>query len=95
MAGLIPTYLRCEHLVDPLGIDVARPRLGWVVESDQRNQRQTAFQLLVSDTREALGRAVGTLWDSGKVDTDETARSYAGQPLTSRRRNPVRVRAGE
>lgn len=84
MAGLTPAYLRCDYLIDPLGIDVIRPRLSWVVQSDQRNQRQTGCQELVSDRRKALDRDVGTLWDSGKVATDETAQLYAGQPLKSR-----------
>ena len=30
--------LRCEYLVDPLGIDVAQPRLSWTLESKQRGQ---------------------------------------------------------
>lgn len=40
--------LRCEYLRDPLGIDVARPRLSWIVESDQRGQHQTAYRVLVA-----------------------------------------------
>ena len=40
--------LRCESLVDPLGIDVAQPRLGWQLRSQQRGQRQTAYQVLVA-----------------------------------------------
>ena len=28
-SGLEPVQLRCEYRVDPLGIDVTRPRLGW------------------------------------------------------------------
>ena len=32
------TDLRCEYLADPLGIDVAKPRLSWVIESAQRGE---------------------------------------------------------
>ena len=32
--NLSPAYLRCEYKVDPLGIDVKRPRLSWIVQSD-------------------------------------------------------------
>ncbi len=35
--------LRCEYMVDPLGIDVAQPRLSWKLESPWRGQRQTAM----------------------------------------------------
>ena len=38
------TSLRCEYLADPLGIDVEKPRLSWVVESAKRGERQTAYQ---------------------------------------------------
>ncbi len=27
------TQLRCEYLVNPLGIDVVKPRLSWVLQS--------------------------------------------------------------
>ena len=50
-AGLTPTYLRCESLVDPLGIDVRAPRLSWIVESPARGQKQTAYRVLVADDR--------------------------------------------
>src|SRR4051812_17732566 len=39
------TALRCEYLVNPLGIDEKRPRLSWVIESEQRGQKQTAYQV--------------------------------------------------
>src|SRR5262245_24481996 len=85
-SSLTPARLRCEALTDPLGIDVARPRLTWIVESDERGQRQTAFRVLVSSRREDLERGVGTLWDTGRVDTDESAAIYAGATLGSRQR---------
>ena len=36
--SLHPKYLRCENLIDPLGIDVVTPRLSWYSESEQREQ---------------------------------------------------------
>ena len=82
---LAPTYLRCEYRVDPLGIDVLRPRLSWIVESPQRGQKQTAYRLLVASDRNHLKPGKSDLWDSGKVDSDETAPIlYDGKPLESR-----------
>jgi|APIni6443716594_1056825.scaffolds.fasta_scaffold163545_2 alpha-L-rhamnosidase len=40
--------LRCEYLKDPLGIDVAKPRLSWVIESGEGGQRQTVYQVLMA-----------------------------------------------
>jgi alpha-L-rhamnosidase len=85
--GLAPAYLRCEYLVDPLGIDEPAPRLSWVVESGERGQRQTAWRLLVGSSEERLRQERGDLWDSGKVASDETIGAvYGGQPLVSHQR---------
>ncbi len=79
------TNLRCEYLVNPLGIDAAKPRLSWVIESDRRGERQTAYQVLVASTPELLAKDQGDLWDSGKVTSDQSIQvEYKGKPLTSR-----------
>src|SRR5438309_1578970 len=44
------TALKCEYAVNPLGVDAAPPRLSWQVASDERGQRQTAWQVLVAST---------------------------------------------
>ena len=76
--------LRCEYLTDPYGIDVVKPRLSWVLESNQRGQKQNAYQILVADSEEKLKADKGDLWDSGKVESDETACVvYDGVPLQS------------
>ena len=83
-ANLVPKRLRCEYLENPLGIDVIRPRLSWIVNSDKRGQRQTAYHVLVSRSEVQLAAGKGDLWDTGKVETDETADIvYAGNRLES------------
>ncbi len=77
--------LRCEYRVNPVGIDVPSPRLSWTLASDRRGQHQTAYQLLVASSAEALARDEGDRWDSGKIASDQTLHvPYAGAPLTSR-----------
>ncbi len=79
--------LTCEYLVDPLGIDVVKPRLAWELRSVQRGQRQTAYQVLVASSAETLAADRGDLWDSGKVETDQQLHiEYQGAPLRSRMR---------
>lgn len=83
-SGLSPAELRCEYRAKPLGIDVAQPRLSWIVTSPERGQKQTAYRVLVAASPEALGQDQGELWDSGQVQSGETAAIvYAGKPLTS------------
>jgi alpha-L-rhamnosidase len=82
--GLTPQNLRCEYLVDPLGIGAAAPRLSWTLESGQRGQVQTAYRILVASNPKLLSKDTGDLWDSGKVASDESAQiSYGGKPLAT------------
>ena len=88
------TNLKCEFATDPLGVDVAQPRLFWCVASDERGQRQTAWQVLAASSAEILAQDRGDLWDSGRVASDETTFvRYAGAPLTSSQRVFWKVRA--
>jgi len=79
------TNLRCEYRVDPLGIDVARPRLSWVIQSDTQGDYQTACHVLVASTPELLAKHQGDLWDSGQITSDQSVHvEYGGKPLFSR-----------
>ena len=81
-AGLQVRCLRCEHLVDPLGIDLLQPRLSWELSSTARGQRQTAYQVQVASDPAGLGTP--DLWDSGHVESDASAYiAYDGKPLAS------------
>jgi hypothetical protein len=83
-AALIPTRLRCEYRENPLGIDSPQPRLSWILQSDQRGEAQTAWQILAASAPELLAQDKGDLWDSGKTSSDQSVNvSYAGQPLRS------------
>jgi len=83
-ADLQPTYLRTEYLVNPLGLDEPHPRLSWELQSRTRGQRQTAYQILVATQPDRLVPGEADLWDSGKIDSDQTAHiAYNGKPLAS------------
>ena len=77
--------LRCEYLINPLGLDVVKPRLSWIMTSNQRGESQTAYQILVASTKELLAKDQGDLWDSGKLASDQTTLvEYGGSALSSR-----------
>ncbi|MDD5707450.1 MAG: alpha-L-rhamnosidase N-terminal domain-containing protein [Kiritimatiellae bacterium] len=79
---LVPRKLRCEYLVNPLGIDVLQPRLSWIVESDENGQAQSAYQITAATSAASLAAGRPDLWDSGKVVSGETAHiPYAGRGL--------------
>ncbi len=64
------TYLRCEYEVDPLGIDVRQPRLSWQPTADGCGVVQVAYQVRVVDG--GPGLAAGSIWDTGRVDSDQS-----------------------
>ncbi len=85
--------LRCEHLVDPLGIDRETPRLSWQMIAEKRGARQTAYHILVASSPEVLAQDRGNLWDSGKVKSDRSHLvSYEGKTLASHQRCFWKVR---
>ena len=86
--------LRCEYEETPLGIDVARPRLSWQLESDQRGARQTAYRVLVASSQDTLARDQADLWDSGRVQSNQSVHvEYDGTPLGSGQRAWWKVQA--
>src|SRR4051812_24658246 len=76
--------LRCELLVDPLGIDIKQPRLSWRINSGQRNLQQTAYHIIVSSRKEKLDKTEGDIWNSGKINSSRSVNvPYAGKALVS------------
>ncbi len=86
-AGLKVGDLKCEYRLNPLGIDAPQPRLSWVMESKERGQSQTAYQVLAASTPDKLLKGQGDLWDSGKVLSGESVHVvYSGQALCTGQR---------
>ena len=81
MSSITPVDLRCEYLLEPLGIDVLVPRLSWVLEGSRRGARQTAYRV------EVTSDAGTVVWDSGRVDGSASVHvEYRGEALRSRER---------
>jgi alpha-L-rhamnosidase len=93
-AGTTVADLRCDYAVNPMGVDSANPRLFWKLESGERDQRQTAYEILGASSEKKLAHNDGDLWDSGKIDSDETVQiSYASDALKSFQQILWKVRA--
>jgi alpha-L-rhamnosidase len=87
------TELKTEHLSDALGIQTPRPRFRWILQSTERGQLQRAYQVQVATSKETLEAGVGDLWDSGRVEADNSVEvPYAGRELKSGQRAFWRVR---
>ncbi len=97
LAGMRVTELRSEYQSNPLALDVAQPRLSWVLEAEGRGQKQAAYQVLVATTETALLHGRGDAWDSGMVENSANFHIvYGGKRLESGQRYwwKVRVRDG-
>ena len=82
-----PINLRCEYLVNPRGIDILQPRLSWayqITKETAQNEKQSAYQIFVAIDPDDLQQNIGSIWDSGKVDSTQSIQiEYAGPPLES------------
>lgn len=82
---LRPTRLRVEGVEDPLGVDADVPRLSWALASDARGARQSAYEVHVATGPDRL--AAPDVWDSGRVESDETLWiDYGGPTLDAGQR---------
>jgi len=82
--ALSATALTVNNLDTPMGIDTA-PRFSWVNKSKTIGRAQSAYQIIVASSQELAEAHTGDLWDTGKVESEESFDiSYAGKNLTSR-----------
>ena len=92
-ASARPTHLRCEYLENPLGIDAATPHLSWQSDNSERNWKQSAYEILVASTEDALQSDKADIWDSEKVESGTSVGiAYHGPALESRKRYFWKVR---
>jgi len=88
-----PKGLRCESLAEPLGVDVARPRLSWKLTDSRRGAKQTAYEIQVASSESKLASDKPDIWDSGKVSSGASLNvAYAGPALAASKRYYWRVR---
>ena len=77
-----PRGLLVNGVSNPLALEREAVRFTWRSPDSRRGARQTAYQILVSASPERLGKGTGDWWDSGKVDSDQSASVvYAGKGL--------------
>ncbi|MBO9592122.1 MAG: family 78 glycoside hydrolase catalytic domain [Niabella sp.] len=69
------TNLRCEHLVNPMGIDNTKPRFSWTIDDPQAGAAQTSYRIVVS------GESGEEVWNSGIIRTADNLVTYKGKAL--------------
>ncbi len=77
ICGTAQNNLKTEHLVSPLGIDNAAPRLSWQTSGE----RQKSYSIAVDTDSVAAASGKGGVWNTGVVESDSQSAVYAGKPL--------------
>jgi len=77
----------CEYHHNPIGIDVLLPRLSWQLQSEEKNVKQTAYEIRTALSENDLGKTSRQLWNSGKVLSDQSVNiEYKGPEVASMQR---------
>lgn len=76
-----PVVLKCEHIVNPIGIDIQNPRLTWQLDDDRRGAKQQGYQIFVGTDSASVASNQGTRWDTGKQSGEDMIIAYKGKTL--------------
>jgi alpha-L-rhamnosidase len=73
--------LKCEYLINPIGIDALHPRLTWYLIDGRYNAKQTAYQIMVGTDSVQLKNGKGNQWQTAKVNSPINLFTYQGKAL--------------
>lgn len=91
--GGVIYQLKVNSITEPLGIDTTEPVFSWKLNLTGYDRAQSAYQIIVSSSREKAEGLVGDLWDSGRVaEEDNYDIVYKGEALRSETRYFWRVK---
>ena len=77
--------LKCENLIDPLGIDNVTPHFSWKLKGDGWKGGQTYYEIQVASDSILLVQDKADLWNTGKLKSNTSVMvPYQGKALTSR-----------
>ena len=62
----------CELLTNPIGLTNPHPRFSWQIESSEKNYRQQAYQIIVSQSKSGLKGEGKNIWNSGRIESDNS-----------------------
>ena len=65
--------LRCESMINPMGISILKPRLTWNLRAEKRGAFQKAFRVIVEKELPGQENSRQKIFDSGLIETKEAA----------------------
>ncbi len=73
--------LKCEYLVNPLGVDTPQPRFTWQMSDTREGAEQGSWQIIVTTAGESNSGRENIIWDSEKVNSSASLVKYCGPAL--------------
>ncbi|MEH3113825.1 glycoside hydrolase family 78 protein [Pedobacter terrae] len=73
--------LKCEHLINPIGIDNPNPRLSWIMDDDRKGALQKSYRITVGTDSLQLKGKTNIQWDTDQVNSGNNLVNYKGRPL--------------
>jgi alpha-L-rhamnosidase len=79
--GFSTVSLKCEYIINPLGIDEIHPRFTWQMADDRQGAEQTAYELFLGTDSSEVAKGQGNVWTSGKIRSNLNLVKYTGDSL--------------
>jgi alpha-L-rhamnosidase len=76
-----PENLRCEYLINPVGVDSDAPRLSWLLNDERFGAIQDSYRLVIGKDSLSVVNGKGDCWDSERVVSDRMLVTYSGSEL--------------
>jgi alpha-L-rhamnosidase len=73
--------LRCEYLLNPIGIDASHPRLTWFMTDEKPDAGQSAYEIVVGTDSMKVLAGSGDKWTTGKIMSSQMLVTYNGTTL--------------
>lgn len=77
----IPYDLKCEYLVNPIGVDVNQPRLLWKIRDKRFGAAQQGYKIVMGTDSAAVKKGIGDQWNSVQENNTNMLIRYQGKPL--------------
>ena len=81
LAAFAQKELKCEYMIDPLGLDSSSPRLTWQMDDESIGASQSAYRIKVGTHLSTLETETDLVWDTGKIREDSQLAEYKGDAL--------------
>lgn len=73
-----------DYAENPIVVASRKPLFSWQVDLEGRGRKQSAYQILVATSEDLLLPGKADMWDSGKVESDQSLNiEYSGKELSS------------